>query len=196
MNLVTVKESCELCGGDVVGNRNIKYLCRRCNVLYDFNMIGLFIGRFQPFHNGHLKVIKEALKEMKALQIVVAIPLRQTDKDPFSAEDRISMIKTALKDEGIKKYDIVAVRDIPSDAEYVHHVREHTRIFNTVFVGDNKLNEKLFKEAGFKVVTSPRFFNLDATHIRELMKKGQEWKDLVPKAVAEHIEKKGLASRV
>jgi len=193
---VTVKGGCELCGSDVTGNRNIKYLCRRCNVLFDFKMIGLYIGRFQPFHNGHLQVIKNALKEMEAITIVVTMPLRKTEKDPFSAEERTGMIKKALKKEGINNYDIVAIKDIPSDEEYVDHVRSFTKPFNVVFVGDSKLNEKLFRQAGYKVITSQRFFNLNATQIRERMRDGEEWEHLVPAGAAEYIKEHDLVEKV
>ena len=33
--------------------------------------VGLYIGRFQPFHNGHLSVVREALKHCNNLIIVV-----------------------------------------------------------------------------------------------------------------------------
>ncbi|MEM2947357.1 MAG: adenylyltransferase/cytidyltransferase family protein, partial [Candidatus Bathyarchaeia archaeon] len=32
---------------------------------------GLFVGRFQPFHKGHLSVIEDILKEVDELVIVV-----------------------------------------------------------------------------------------------------------------------------
>ncbi|MBD3314071.1 nicotinamide-nucleotide adenylyltransferase [Candidatus Woesearchaeota archaeon] len=196
LNLVTVKQGCELCGSDVTGNRSIKYLCRRCNVLYDFKMIGLFIGRFQPFHKGHLQVIRNALEEVEAITIVVAIPLRDTGRDPFTAEERIGMIQSALEKESIRNYDIVAIKDIPSDEEYVNHVRAFTKPFNVVFVGDNKLNEKLFREAGFRVITSQRFFNLDATQIRDRMRKGEEWEHLVPAGTVDYIKEHDLVDKV
>ncbi len=193
---MTVKNGCELCGSDVKGNRSIKYLCRRCNVLYDFKMIGIFIGRFQPFHNGHMKVVKNALKDVRAITIVVAIPLKETEKDPFSAEERMGMIRRALEKEGIMNYELAAVRDIPSDDEYVEHVRRFTKPFDVVFVGDNKLNERLFRKAGFRVVTSQRFYNLEATHVRERIKRGENWKELVPAGAAEYIEENNLVERV
>ncbi|MEM1589096.1 MAG: adenylyltransferase/cytidyltransferase family protein, partial [Candidatus Bathyarchaeia archaeon] len=32
---------------------------------------GLFVGRFQPFHKGHLQAVKEILDEVDELVIVV-----------------------------------------------------------------------------------------------------------------------------
>ena len=45
---------------------------------------GLFIGRFQPFHNGHLQDIKNALKEVD--ELIIAIGSSQhfnTKENPF-----------------------------------------------------------------------------------------------------------------
>ncbi|MCX8147057.1 MAG: adenylyltransferase/cytidyltransferase family protein [Candidatus Woesearchaeota archaeon] len=193
--MMTIKNGCAICSKDVRGNRKIKYLCSKCNILFDFNMIGLYIGRFQPFHNGHLKLIKDSIKSLnlEKIIIVVAIPLRKTERDPFSADDRIEMIKRALEEENINNFYLTKLKDIPSDDEYVNHVRENVPPFNVVIVGESKLNEKLFKKAGFKVITSERLLGISSTMIRELMRKNNEkWKDYVPKAVADYIKKKGL----
>ena len=47
--------------------------------------IGLYIGRFQPFHKGHLNVVEEALNHCDKL--IIAIGSAQefgTEKNPFS----------------------------------------------------------------------------------------------------------------
>ncbi len=33
------KSGCPLCKGDVIGNREIKYYCKRCNVLFSEEII-------------------------------------------------------------------------------------------------------------------------------------------------------------
>ncbi|NYZ79420.1 adenylyltransferase/cytidyltransferase family protein, partial [Candidatus Micrarchaeota archaeon] len=61
-------------------------------------MRGLFIGRFQPFHNGHLKGIEWALKRCDELIIAVGSTQRSFDRmDLFTAGERIEMIRRALK---------------------------------------------------------------------------------------------------
>lgn len=160
-------------------------------------MIGLFIGRFQPFHNGHLEVVKRALKDVRHLIIVITVPLKKTAKDPFSAEDRKEMVALALEDEGIRDFSLYVVNDITSDAEYAAHVRRNVPPFNVVYVGENRLNEKLFSEAGFKAVSSERYFGISSTEVREdMMKNGKRWKDIVPKAVAAYIEKNKLMGKI
>lgn len=193
---MTIKQGC-ICGRDIAGNKTTKFLCGHCNILYDPKMIGLFIGRFQPFHKGHLEVVKRALKEVDHLMIVVAVPLRKTKKDPFSAQERKEMIERTLAGHGVKGFSIHTVNDIPNDDGYVGHVRQLVPNFNVVYTGDNELNRRLFTEAGFTVIPSERFFGISSTKVREDMQdKGAGWKKMVPDEVVEYIEKKGLGKKV
>ena len=53
------------------------------------------LGRFQPWHQGHTELFKRALS--KTGQVVIL--LRESDgteSNPFTIEDRIERIKTAL----------------------------------------------------------------------------------------------------
>lgn len=197
MTTVYEKNGCYLCGRKARGSDGIKFICSSCNVLFDYMMMGLYIGRFQPFHNGHLEVVKRALKEAKKLIIVVTVPLRKTGKDPFSAEERKEMIENALHAEGITDFIIYIVKDILLDSEYAEHVRRNVPGFNVVYVGDNKLNEELFSKAGFRVVASERYFGISSTDVREdMLKKGDKWKGMVPKSVSEHIERNRLSRKL
>ena len=64
---------------------------------------GLYIGRFQPMQNGHLKVIKEALDEVDELIIVVGSSDKSFNRqNPLTAGERIEIIKSTLMDEGLE----------------------------------------------------------------------------------------------
>lgn len=55
----------------------------------------LFIGRWQPFHDGHKKLIQTVLDEGKN----VCVAIRDTevsDKNPYSASQRMEMIQAAF----------------------------------------------------------------------------------------------------
>lgn len=74
--------------------------------------VGLYIGRFQPFHIGHLYIIKEALKECEKL--VVAIGSAQearTEKNPFNFYERMSFIAASLSWEELERIVIIGVND-------------------------------------------------------------------------------------
>ncbi len=59
----------------------------------------VYIGRFQPFHNGHLEVVKTALELCNTLIIIVGSANQpSTYKNPWSAAERIDMIWGAISD--------------------------------------------------------------------------------------------------
>ena len=65
-------------------------------------MRALMMGRFQPFHLGHLDLVKQILTEYD--DIIIAITSSQfnyLEKDPFTAGERIEMIHNSLKDDGV-----------------------------------------------------------------------------------------------
>ena len=56
----------------------------------------LFVGRFQPFHNGHIHAIGEILEESDELIIVVGSAQMSHEPDnPFTAGERLEMIRLA-----------------------------------------------------------------------------------------------------
>lgn len=59
--------------------------------------LGVFIGRFQPFHNGHLYIVEQALKACDTLVILVGSSDEPRDYfNPFTFEERLQMILAAI----------------------------------------------------------------------------------------------------
>lgn len=57
----------------------------------------VFIGRFQPIHNEHLRVIQQALATADELIVVIgSVDCAPSIKNPWSYEERVAMIKAAL----------------------------------------------------------------------------------------------------
>lgn len=62
--------------------------------------IAVFIGRFQPFHNGHEFAVREALKRFDRLIIVIGdTGTAPAPKNPFSIWEREFMIREVFDDE-------------------------------------------------------------------------------------------------
>jgi adenylylsulfate kinase len=59
---------------------------------------GLFVGRFQPFHDGHKKCIEKILQTCERC-IVMMRETEKTEKNPFDFEKRKAMIRAAFPDE-------------------------------------------------------------------------------------------------
>ena len=80
----------------------------------------VYIGRFQPFHNGHLKTLHAALEQADEILILLGSSNRANNiRNPWNAQQRESMIRDVLKDEGIpqKRVKIIPIHDYPYNDE-------------------------------------------------------------------------------
>lgn len=149
-------------------------------------MRGLLIGRFQPFHKGHVYVVKEVLKEVDEIIIGIgSAQLSHTLDNPFTAGERLMMIANSLAENGIEKhYYIIPIQDVNNNSLWVSQVRSLTPPFSKVYSG-NTLVKRLFSEVGVEVRTPPLFNRrvYSGTEIRRRMLHGEPWEELVPKAV-------------
>ena len=161
---------------------------------------GIFVGRFQPLHKGHLGAIKDILKEVNELVIVVGSSQYSHRMDnPFTAGERITMIRKALEEGGIEplRYWIVPVPDVYMHMIWVAQVIGYSPKFDVVYTNE-PLTRRLFIEAGFKVKSVP-FHKREvysATEIRKRMLNGENWEELVPKSVAHFIMETGGVARL
>ena len=152
---------------------------------------GLYVGRFQPFHKGHLEAIKEVLDEIKELVIVIgSAQYSHNIHNPFTAGERLVMIRRALQAAGLdnSRLWIVPVPDVHLHMLWVSALEGYTPRFNIVY-SNEPLTRRLFTEAGYKV-KSIKFFErkvFTSTLVRERMLEDQNWTTLVPQSVAEFI---------
>lgn len=84
----------------------------------------VYIGRFQPFHNGHKSVIDQAFKLSKNVLVLIGSSgCARTPKNPWSYEERSDMILASYP-EGTHLYTD-AIRDYPyDDGAWAAEVRE------------------------------------------------------------------------
>jgi nicotinamide-nucleotide adenylyltransferase len=153
----------------------------------------LLVGRYQPFHNGHLEVVKKILEECDLLVIVIgSSQYSHTKENPFTGGERLSMIEEVLADEKIPlhRYTIVPIPDINNNALWVSHVKTFCPPFDVAYTR-NQLSKRLFEEAGVKVKQQPSFDRerYSGTKIREKMITDHGWEELVPSGVARVIKK-------
>jgi len=153
---------------------------------------GIFIGRFQPPHKGHIELIKQILQEVDELIIGIGSAQEShTLENPFTAGERELMLIKALAEEKVdlSKIHIIPIPDVNNNAIWVSHVVSLSPPFHVVYSG-NPLVRRLFKEAGYETRTPPMIKRRIywGTEIRERMLKGKNWQNLVPRAVVEVIE--------
>jgi len=157
----------------------------------------LFVGRFQPFHIGHLKVIKWVLKKYDSVIIVIGSSKEsKTEKNPFTFEERKKMIQNTLKKEriSVKKYKIIGIPDVQHDKKWVESILEKVK-FDVVFT-KNSWTKRCFDQLNIPVKEHPVFGDISATKIRNMIKNNKEWEKFVPKEVENTLKRINLKKRL
>jgi nicotinamide-nucleotide adenylyltransferase len=158
----------------------------------------LLIGRFQPFHNGHLEVIRTIAGQCDRMIIGIgSAQLSHTFENPFTAGERHLMMSRAFHDEGLDNFFLVPIVDINRYSIWVAHVSSLVPPFQDVYT-NNPLTRRLFEEAGYEVRSAPMFNRemYSGTEIRRRIVAGLEWEHLVPPGVAETIHEVGGDDRL
>lgn len=159
----------------------------------------LVVGRFQPFHDGHLALVKHAV-ERHGLVVVAIGSAEQshTPDNPFTAGERYEMVREALREAGLlDRVSIVTVPDVNRNPLWVAHVQAFCPPFDVVLT-NNALPTQLFRDAGVKVEGFPLVARgeLEGTRLREEMRKGGDWRRHVPAAVARVLDRIGAEERL
>jgi bifunctional NMN adenylyltransferase/nudix hydrolase len=159
---------------------------------------GVYIGRFQPFHNAHLATVRFAFQQVKHLVIIIGSDNQARNvKNPWSTAERIAMITGCLTDEERAKVTFVPMRDyLYNDniwiAEIQRQIAAHTGTSkDVVLIGHAKdassFYLKLFPQ--WKFVQTDLKSDLDASKVRVLMftRDTIGLKNFVPQSVNDDI---------
>jgi len=155
----------------------------------------LFIGRFQPFHNGHLHGLKHILGEVDEVVIVVAAAqYSYTIENPFTAGERIEMIKAGVREFYDRVY-IIPVDNVPSNFEWPRHILNYVPKANIVY-SNNRFVQLLFREYGLETRETPLLPGVSGSIVRRLIAEDGDWRSLVPGQVARIIYDIGGVERI
>jgi nicotinamide-nucleotide adenylyltransferase len=160
-------------------------------------MIALFVGRFQPFHLGHLRVIKEILEENSSIIIVIgSSQANGTEKNPFSFEERKEMVNNALRSEGISNFEIHPVRDFNDDKLWTDSIKKIAK-FDAVY-SQNDWTISCFEKNGAKVKKHSLYDHniYSGSNIRKRIREGKGWEHLVPETVADLVKEFNGVERI
>ena len=163
-----------------------------------FDMKALFIGRFQPFHQGHLLLLQQLKTRYELIIIGIgSSQYRHTADNPFSEDERYQMITDSLDAAGIRNYRLVSIPDIHDPPRWVDHVCSLVPHFDVV-IANNPLTRKLFSQKGYTVEGTAYFDRkrYSGKEIRRRIIHDDPWADLVPYAVSKYIEKINGVSRL
>ena len=154
-------------------------------------MDGLLIGRFQPFHLGHLEALRFALSRVEKLWVGLGSSNKPVEKNnPFTAQQRKEMILSSVDGSMREKISIYLIPDVDNHIRWIEKIDATVPKFDMIFSNDD-LTKHLYSKRNIKVLGIP-FLNRDSlsgTNIRDLIVNDQRWEDFVPDGTRNFLKK-------
>lgn len=161
-------------------------------------MNGLLIGRFQPFHLGHLDALHYALTKVENLWVGLGSSNRPIQKNnPFTADERKEMITLSIDDSIAKKIKIFYIPDVDNHLKWIELIDKIVPKFDIVFTND-ELTKHLYTKKGVRTESIP-FTQRDlfsGTNVRDLINSDHPWTHLVPKGTIKVLSKINVKDRL
>jgi len=161
-------------------------------------MNGLLIGRFQPFHFGHLNALRFALSKVDKLWIGLGSSNKPLQKNnPFSAEERNEMILSSIDESMKQRIQIYFIPDLQNHIKWIELIDMLVPKFDIVFTND-ELTRHLYSKRDVEVLSIPFVKRdiLSGTNIRDMIISDQKWEDLVPEGTKNFLHKTSAKQRL
>lgn len=174
--------------------------------------IGVVCGRFQVFHNDHLKYVLSAKRYCKHLIVGITSsdpsmsPNEQSDinrgrsiANPCTYYERMMIIENVLLGQGLSNRDFHIVPFPIGKPELIrYYVPNNAVCFFTIYDewGEEKVNR--LKKAGFatEILWKNEKKGLSSSFIREEMAKKKDWSIYVPRETYDYMKKSGIDQRI
>ena len=161
-------------------------------------MDGLLVGRFQPFHLGHLDAVLFGLSRTENLFIGVGSSNKFNEKkNPFSAEERKEMIISSIESSMLGRVKIFEIPDVDNHEKWTFEIDQIVPKYDVVFTND-EFTKTLFKKRQINVmsVVLKEREKFSGTNIRQLIIDDKNWQDLVPQGTRKVLDKLNAKERL
>lgn len=158
-------------------------------------MPALFIGRFQPFHKGHLDALTKIIKENDLTYVGIgSTDENEQELNPFTCAERYEMIELALTNAQIplEKFRIIPVPNIANFTLWPQHIETYIPPFEKIYTGSpivaqlfTDYNRKL--KTPYEIVRIEKTLPVSATKIRAQILSDGNWEEMVSQTTAKLI---------
>ncbi len=155
------------------------------------------IARWKPLHRGQAPVLAALCERAERALIGIGSANRYDLRNPFTAAETRAMVDLVLA--GRSNYEVLAVDDLDDGPRWRAMVVDLLGELDAL-VTDNPYVASLLA-TDYRVirpvdlVAAADRVPVDGTLVRRRMARGEDWRELVPAAVADYIERHGLDHR-
>ncbi len=152
----------------------------------------VYAGTFDPFTNGHLEIVREAIKFFDEVIILCADNIKK--KPTFDKFEMAKVIEQVMKDEDISNVQVIISSDLTADictqysAEYLVRGLRNTSDYmyeEEIAKFNQRINPDI-KTIYFRALDDV----VSSTVVKELYIRDKSIEDLVPKAVSNYMKSK------
>ena len=102
----------------------------------------MFIGRWQPFHDGHKWLIGEKLSEGKSVLIAVR-DIPPDEKNPFTTEQTVEMLNKVYDQEDVVVISIPDIESVNYGRGVGYEINEHVPPDNIHRISATSIRDKI-----------------------------------------------------
>lgn len=161
-------------------------------------MDGLLVGRFQPFHLGHVAAVRYALAHCDSLWLCIGSSNATPDAhNPFSADERQEMIESSLLGDILARIRTYPIPDYDDHKKWAEAIDSTVPAYGIVFTNDAPTFE-MFADLGYRVsgIEFENRSSLEGVRIRTAIASGGDLARLVPDGTLRVLERIGAKRRL
>lgn len=135
----------------------------------------IYIGRFEPVHNAHLALLRQALERARQVIVVIGSAWQaRSPRNPFTWQERADMLRQALPEAERARLQLLPVRDYYDEPVWAQAVRRGVAALTApgariALVGHFKdaTSNYLRSFPGWQLIPLPRQGDIDASTLRD-----------------------------
>lgn len=152
--------------------------------------IALYPGTFDPMTSGHLDVLREAIQLFD--HVIAGVGVNPSKSPLFSLEERVEMLRAAVRDEGWSNVDVIGFEGLTTDCARFHGAGFIVRGLRAVTDFENELalvlaNEQLQPDIRtIFLMPSYKYLYLNSSIVRQVAEFGHR---VIPGSVPRNVER-------